>query len=70
MVRAHGTRGDTDAIVQKLNRDLRTVSASQSQEKLGKFATYVDPMSVPETVSSSNRAEAVAADCEEMMVAQ
>lgn len=42
--------GTPDAIVQKLNRDLRTVLGQpELQEKLAKFATYVHPMSVPET---------------------
>ena len=42
--------GTPDAIVQKLNLDLRTVlGQSELQDKLANLATYVHPMSVPET---------------------
>jgi tripartite-type tricarboxylate transporter receptor subunit TctC len=42
--------GTPDAIVQKLNRDLRSVLGQpELQEKLAKLATYVHPMSVAET---------------------
>jgi len=42
--------GTPDAIVQKLNRDLRTVLGQPDlQEKLAKLGTYVHPMSVSET---------------------
>ena len=42
--------GTPDAIVQKLNRDLRSVlSQPELQEKLAELGTYVQPMSVAET---------------------
>lgn len=42
--------GTPDAIVQKVNRDLRTVLGQpELQQKLAELGTYVHPMSVPET---------------------
>jgi tripartite-type tricarboxylate transporter receptor subunit TctC len=64
--------GTPDAIMQKLNRDLRTVLGEpELQDKLANLATYVHPMSLPETaqfiVSEQNLWQPIA---KKLMVSQ